>query len=374
MSMYVFGKTDNRKKEDVGSHWRGKLLDLQPWRGLPSKPDLNESGMAKTALTMLNLKWLNEVVIDELMHPHLPTPPRYQNWMIEEEEALHRTEKAKEVGQKELTHSSPQLECLHNLPILSHDSGPLQDMRGKGATYARSWLKVAQEGAQTAASLCGNPGRHKRRYKNEFTAKAGEDLSYVLTGPEVDWNFLSAFMCYVFLIGRLNRGIAPVAIIDRQLPFEYTIASRSTDVMVMVLRVERKLFGIEQHISPALPTDSKYLRSGMRFMMLRMRLLELKFMFEKQTKVERFDLIQTFHVCKQEEGKLVDPYVIKMKNYVAQLERLGYVLPQDISVGLIMNGLTSDFAGFVRNYNKHNMRKTISELHALLIEYEKGLL
>nr|GEX61906.1 retrotransposon protein, putative, Ty1-copia subclass [Tanacetum cinerariifolium] len=28
---------------------------------------------------------------------------------------------------------------------------------------------------------------------------------------------------------------------------------------------------------------------------------------------------------------------------------------------------------FVRNYNKHNMGKTISELHAMLIEYEKGL-
>ncbi|GJT63989.1 hypothetical protein Tco_1015469 [Tanacetum coccineum] len=86
-------------------------------------------------------------------------------------------------------------------------------------------------------------------------------------------------------------GIAPVAIIDRQLPFEYTIASRSTDVMVMalpvlniknlafrsmferenfsgsnfndwfrslklVLRVEKKLFVIEQPIPPAPPADS----------------------------------------------------------------------------------------------------------------------
>ncbi|GJV75403.1 hypothetical protein Tco_1506987 [Tanacetum coccineum] len=119
----------------------------------------------------------------------------------------------------------------------------------------------------------------------------------------------------------------------------------------MVLRVEKKLFVIEQPISPAPPVDSKYLRSGMRFMMLIMRLLvlrseELKSMFEKQAGVERFDLIQTFHACKQEEGKLVGPYVIKMKNYVAQLERLGYVLPRDLSVGLIMNGLTSNFAGF----------------------------
>ncbi|GJS67408.1 retrotransposon protein, putative, ty1-copia subclass [Tanacetum coccineum] len=62
-----------------------------------------------------------------------------------------------------------------------------------------------------------------------------------------------------------------------------------------------------------------------------------------------------------------------MKGYVEQLDHLGYVLPQDLSVGLILNGLTSDFAGFVRNYNMHNMGKTVGELHALLIEYEKGL-
>nr|GEY04535.1 hypothetical protein [Tanacetum cinerariifolium] len=47
-----------------------------------------------------------------------------------------------------------------------------------------------------------------------------------------------------------------------------------------------------------------------------------------------------------------------------QLERI---------VGLILNGLTKDFAGFVRNYNMHNMGKMIGELHAMLIEYEKGL-
>ncbi|GJW63883.1 retrotransposon protein, putative, ty1-copia subclass [Tanacetum coccineum] len=75
-------------------------------------------------------------------------------------------------------------------------------------------------------------------------------------------------------------------------------------------------------------------------------LQELKFMFKKQAGVERFDLIQTFHTCKQEEGKPVGPYVIKMKNYVEQLERIGYVLPQDLSVGLILNGLTIDFTGF----------------------------
>nr|GEU53595.1 retrovirus-related Pol polyprotein from transposon 17.6 [Tanacetum cinerariifolium] len=60
-----------------------------------------------------------------------------------------------------------------------------------------------------------------------------------------------------------------------------------------------------------------------------------------------------------EEGKSVTLYVLKMKGYVEQLERLSYVLPHDISVGLILNSLTGDFAEFVRNYNMHNMGKTI---------------
>ncbi|GJU84692.1 retrovirus-related pol polyprotein from transposon TNT 1-94 [Tanacetum coccineum] len=89
--------------------------------------------------------------------------------------------------------------------------------------------------------------------------------------------------------------------------------------------------------------------------------------------VERFDLIQTFHACKQEEGKPLAAYVILMKGYVDQLERLGYVLPQEIIVGLILNGLITYFSGFVRNYNMHNIGKTVGELHAMLIKYEKGL-
>ncbi|GJZ03743.1 retrotransposon protein, putative, ty1-copia subclass, partial [Tanacetum coccineum] len=203
-------------------------------------------------------------------------------------------------------------------------------------------------------------------------------------------------------------SIAPVAIIDRQLPFEYTIASRSADVIVMahpaqninhsafrsmfereklsgnnfndwfrqlkmVLRVEKKMYVIEQPIPPAPAADSaanvlaewnavcdaqnevaclmlgsmtpELHRQFEKYSPYEM-LQKLKSMFEKQAGVERFDLIQTFHACKQEDGKPVGAYVLKMKDYVEQLERLGYVLPHDLSVCLILNGLTSDFAGF----------------------------
>ncbi|GJR28336.1 retrotransposon protein, putative, ty1-copia subclass [Tanacetum coccineum] len=119
----------------------------------------------------------------------------------------------------------------------------------------------------------------------------------------------------------------------------------------IVLRVEKKLNTIEQPIPPA-PV--------------------LKSMFEKQAGVERFNLIQTFHACKQEEGQSVSSFFLKMKSYLEQLEHLDYVFPQNISVGLILNGLTNNFACFVRNYNMLNMGKTNGELHALLIEYENS--
>ncbi|GJX58196.1 retrotransposon protein, putative, ty1-copia subclass [Tanacetum coccineum] len=168
-------------------------------------------------------------------------------------------------------------------------------------------------------------------------------------------------------------GIAPVAIIDRQLPFEYTITSRSTDVVVMALPVQNINHSAFRSMFEREKPDSKANVLAEWNAVYDAYNKELKSMFKKQAGVKRFNLIQTFRACKHEEGKPVGAYVLKMKDYVEQLERLGYVLSQDLSVGLILNGLTSDFTGFVRNYNMHNMGKTIGELHTMLIEYEKGL-
>ncbi|GKB92302.1 hypothetical protein Tco_0964574 [Tanacetum coccineum] len=96
----------------------------------------------------------------------------------------------------------------------------------------------------------------------------------------------------ILVLSHMVLGIAPVAIIDRQLPFEYTITSRSTDVVVMaqpvqninhsafrsmfereklsgnnfndwfrqlklVLRVEKKMYVIEQPLPAAPAADSE---------------------------------------------------------------------------------------------------------------------
>ncbi|GJS86734.1 hypothetical protein Tco_0769370 [Tanacetum coccineum] len=101
-------------------------------------------------------------------------------------------------------------------------------------------------------------------------------------------------------------GIASVAIIDRQLPSEYTITSRSTDVVVVYDAYNEVACLILGSMTPEL---HRQFENSSPYDMIK----ELKAMFEKQAGVERFDLIQTFHACKQEEGKPVAAYVIQMK-------------------------------------------------------------
>nr|GFD01627.1 hypothetical protein [Tanacetum cinerariifolium] len=68
----------------------------------------------------------------------------------------------------------------------------------------------------------------------------------------------------------------------------------------------------------------------------------------------------------------VSSYLLKMKSYLDTLERLGYAMPNELGVSLILNSLNKDYDQFVQNYNTNSMRKTIAELHAMLKLHEKG--
>nr|GEY23440.1 zinc finger, CCHC-type [Tanacetum cinerariifolium] len=88
------------------------------------------------------------------------------------------------------------------------------------------------------------------------------------------------------------------------------------------------------------------------------------------------ELLQTtrdFHSCRQEEGQLVSSYVLKMKGYIDNLERLGHPVTLGLGVSLILIGLRKEYDGFVQNYNMHSIGKTVSELHAMLKLHEQTL-
>ncbi|GJR33601.1 copia protein [Tanacetum coccineum] len=187
-----------------------------------------------------------------------------------------------------------------------------------------------------------------------FTLNAGEDPSYVLSGPEDDWNFLSAFMCYVEL--QLDWPI------DRQLPFEYTIASRSTYVIGMVLPDQninhsafRSMFKREKlsgsnfndwfrSLKLVLRVEKKMLSLNNLFPLNLLPIPPLKFLRTR---------MRSLNPCLRNK--------LELRGYVEQWERLGYVLPQDLSVGLILKGLTSDFAGSVGHW-KRNCPVYLAEL------------
>ncbi|GJX04143.1 hypothetical protein Tco_0190059 [Tanacetum coccineum] len=102
-------------------------------------------------------------------------------------------------------------------------------------------------------------------------------------------------------------------------------------------------------------------------------LAELRKMFEKPPAVEIYDLVDALHSCKQAPGKPVSEHVLEMKGLMDQLHTLGKPYDNDMAVNLINRSLNKDFGDFVRNFNMHCVGKTVTELHALLIDFEKGL-
>ncbi|GJV02272.1 hypothetical protein Tco_1335841 [Tanacetum coccineum] len=99
----------------------------------------------------------------------------------------------------------------------------------------------------------------------------------------------------------------------------------------------------------------------------------LKTLFTQQAKQELLKTTRDFHSCKQEEGQSVSSYVLKMKGYIDNLERLGHPVTLGLAVSLILIGLRKEFDGFVQNYNMHSLGKTVNELHAMLKLHEQTL-
>nr|GEV59442.1 zinc finger, CCHC-type [Tanacetum cinerariifolium] len=83
--------------------------------------------------------------------------------------------------------------------------------------------------------------------------------------------------------------------------------------------------------------------------------------------------IKAFHACKHEDGQSVSSYLLKMKSYLVTLKRLGYGMPNELGVSIILNSLNKAYDQFVQNYNIHSIEKTLVELHVMLKLHEKGI-
>ncbi|GJT45754.1 zinc finger, CCHC-type containing protein [Tanacetum coccineum] len=86
-------------------------------------------------------------------------------------------------------------------------------------------------------------------------------------------------------------------------------------------------------------------------------LRELKTLFAQQVEQELLQNVREFHACKQEEGKSVSSYVLKMKSYIDNLECLGHLVSLNLAVSLILVSLKKEYDSFVQKYNMHGMEK-----------------
>ncbi|GJX56523.1 retrotransposon protein, putative, ty1-copia subclass [Tanacetum coccineum] len=81
---------------------------------------------------------------------------------------------------------------------------------------------------------------------------------------------------------------------------------------------------------------------------------ELKTLFAQQAEYELFQTMREFHSYKQEEGQSVSSYVLKMKSYIDNLERLGHPVSLGLGLSLILISLCKEFEGKVqKGNNKH---------------------
>nr|GEX96925.1 retrotransposon protein, putative, Ty1-copia subclass [Tanacetum cinerariifolium] len=74
-------------------------------------------------------------------------------------------------------------------------------------------------------------------------------------------------------------------------------------------------------------------------------MFEEQVMFEEQAKYEMFEIVKAFHACKQEEGQSVSSYLLKLKS-LDTLESLGYTMPNELGMSLILNSLKKNYDQF----------------------------
>ncbi|KAM0046764.1 putative RNA-directed DNA polymerase [Helianthus debilis subsp. tardiflorus] len=100
---------------------------------------------------------------------------------------------------------------------------------------------------------------------------------------------------------------------------------------------------------------------------------QLKGMFQKQARHERFDTMKQLISCKMQEGSCVSTHVLKMKGYIDQMNKLGYPLQDEMAADVILNPLPSSYDQFIMNYNMNAWVKTVPELHGMLKTAEMNI-
>ena len=100
---------------------------------------------------------------------------------------------------------------------------------------------------------------------------------------------------------------------------------------------------------------------------------EIEQMFKERARVERFDTFTQLMSCRLKAGAPVSPHILKMKRLLEHLTRLGHGVDKELAADFVLHSLPDAYRDFVGGYNMHDMDKTVSELHGMLVTHEKTI-
>ncbi|GKC38611.1 retrotransposon protein, putative, ty1-copia subclass [Tanacetum coccineum] len=108
----------------------------------------------------------------------------------------------------------------------------------------------------------------------------------------------------------------------------------------IVLGNEKKLHHLEEALPEAPPaTTTVVVRNAYTHRVVEQQKVAYLMLAEKKL----FEIVKAFHACKQKEGQSFSTYVLKMKAYLDQMERLGYPMPLVLGVNLILTSFSKDY-------------------------------
>ncbi|KAL0451485.1 UNVERIFIED_CONTAM: hypothetical protein Slati_1126600 [Sesamum latifolium] len=102
-------------------------------------------------------------------------------------------------------------------------------------------------------------------------------------------------------------------------------------------------------------------------------IIQLKAMFGKATRVERFETVTAILESRQKDDEPVGPYILRMIRLFENLESLGVPLVNELATDIILYTLYKGYANFVVNNHMNSLDKTIHELLWMLKTAEKSI-
>ncbi|KAL0394346.1 UNVERIFIED_CONTAM: hypothetical protein Slati_4400800 [Sesamum latifolium] len=102
-------------------------------------------------------------------------------------------------------------------------------------------------------------------------------------------------------------------------------------------------------------------------------IIQLKAMFGKAARVERFETVTAILESRQKDDEPVSSHVLRMIRLFENLESLGVPSGNELATDIILYTPHKGYANFVVNYHMNSLDKIVHELLGMLKTAEKSI-